>query len=288
MSIPTSIPELVIQFLEHLSLTDIISAMHVNQQWRALVPCISSPIRLRLLSLAFRDGVQSPYPISIEHRQSYVHKVELKHEVVIPEPYRTILMEWPSSQPPPEMHWPHSVRFHATGFCYCPRHMYDNPDECRCADEEEVQTVSIMLPKDVLMLAMEEGRADKEKGWELFDNAPRLHTDAQNRNTIRFIRQHPIDEFPWKFEVWASLQFTVLDLSSMKYYPTDAEDRTSDGHFVMMLDGPTRGQIHAWSWSGSSWYDGLEAEDFWDWKYVEWDYNAPNVGSNTQATQPVY
>ncbi|KAJ7671957.1 hypothetical protein B0H17DRAFT_191886 [Mycena rosella] len=50
--------------------------------------------------------------------------------------------------------------------------------------------------------------------------------------------------------------------------------RTSDGVFVMMLDGPTRGQIHGWDSGGDSWYDGFEAENFWDWNYLEWDRDA--------------
>ncbi|KAF8151982.1 hypothetical protein K438DRAFT_1988099 [Mycena galopus ATCC 62051] len=158
MSRAICVPELLIQILEPLPLRGLISAMHVCQQWRSLVPRIDSPTRLRLLGLSF-DDAKSPYPVSLDLRISYVEKIETTHSVVIPEPYRTILTEWPSSQPPP-----------------------------------------------------------------------------------------------------------VLRLSRYHIHTPEA---TSDGDFVMILDGPTRGQIHAWA--SHDWYDGFEAEDFWTWNYSEWD-----------------
>ncbi|KAJ7822423.1 hypothetical protein B0H13DRAFT_2127061 [Mycena leptocephala] len=273
MSSVTSIPELLLQIFEHLSLRDLISATHVNQQWRLLVPKIDSPTRLRLLSLAFND-VDSPHPISLDVRTSYVHKVEkveTNYNILIPEPYRTILTEWPTSQPPRGMHWPHSVRFHASGFCFCQRHMHWTSDECRCADNTEVWNVELTLFDETFRRVVLEGVLPLETDFELFNNPVRLHTDAQNAQTMRFIRTHPAEGFQWK-ERWARFAFRVLRLSR---YQFDTAEGNSDGTFVMMLDGPTRGQIHAWS--SESWYDGYEAEDFWEWNYLEWEQAAVNL-----------
>ncbi|KAJ7356610.1 hypothetical protein DFH08DRAFT_461509 [Mycena albidolilacea] len=268
----TSIPELLFQFLEHLSLRDLISATHVCQDWRALVPKINSPLRLRLLGLSFSDAI-SPYPIPVGVRILYVYNIETKHKVVIPEPYRTILTEWPSSQPPPGMYWPHSVRFRASGFCFCARHRHMDADLCLCA-ENEVRSAKITMPNDVFRAVMEEGvvPADQPTSWELFDNPLRLYTGEQNAQTIRFIRAQPATAVEWTGAGrWANIKFSVLQLSRYHVYTTEA---SSDGIFVLILDGPSRGQIHGWSSQGISWYDGFEAESFWDWNYTEWNRDA--------------
>lgn len=260
-------PELLIQCFERLSLRDLISASHVSQQWRALVPQIDSPTRLRLLGLSFKD-VASAYPISLGARISYVDKVETTHKIQIPEPYRTILTEWPASQPPPGMHWPHSVRWFDSGFCFCPRERHQE-ELCSCAQNQPVCSVSITLPEDVYNLIEAKNKVDAEHGWELFDNPVRLYTDSQNAQTLRFIRAYPASQVRWSG--WVCLDFQVLTLSR---YHFATREGTSDGFFVMILGGPTRGQIHAWSSDGPSWYDGYEAENFWDWNYVEWDREA--------------
>ncbi|KAJ7451102.1 hypothetical protein FB451DRAFT_710771 [Mycena latifolia] len=274
-------PELLIQFFEPLPLRDLISATHVCQQWRALVPKIDSPTRLRLLSLAFND-VESPHPISSSARISYVINVETTHNVLIPEPYRTVLTEWPSSQPPPGMHWPHSVRFFDSGFCFCPRHTHEDPEICLCAERPAVRHVVVMVPERTFKLIMaNQLPADEDYSWELFNNPVRLYTDEQNAQTVRFIRAHPAAEVRWT-RSWANIDLQVLPLSR---YHFASSKGTSDGIFVMILDGPTRGQIHAWSSSGDTWYDGFEAENFWDWNYVEWDRDAFPVPSDEGETE---
>ncbi|KAJ7652066.1 hypothetical protein DFH06DRAFT_1206689 [Mycena polygramma] len=267
------IPELLIQIFEHLPLRDLISTTHVCGQWRALVPKIESPTRLRLLALCF-DKLPSPHPISLDDRVSYVNKVETKYTVLIPEPYRTLLTEWPVSNPPPGMHWPHSVRFHASGFCFCPRHMHGDPDECLCADQE-VCDVEITMLAENFRFIMQHGTVPVGLpcNWELFNRPIRLYTEEQNAQTLRFIRAHPEAEWSTRGRTnsWVYLPFRVLQLSRYEYGTAEG---ASDGTFVMILDGPARGQIHGWSSSGFTWYDGFEADSFWDWNYLEWDRGA--------------
>ncbi|KAJ6459786.1 hypothetical protein C8R47DRAFT_130523 [Mycena vitilis] len=280
MSSAIAIPELLIQIIEHLSLLDLISAAQVSQQWRALVPKIDSPTRLRLLGLAFRD-VESSHPIPLDVRLSYVNKVEtILDDITIPEPYRTVLTEWPVPNPPPGMHWPHSLRFYASGFCFCPRHTHEFPDQCLCADTE-VRNVELMMFEDSFRLVMDEGVAPIGRDDELFNNPVRLHTDKQNAQTMRFIRAHPAEGVSWS-EKWAHFGFRVLQLSRYHFHTREG---TSDGTFVMMLEGPTRGQIHAWASAGESWYDGHETDSFWDWRYVEWDQDAIDSDYDSQVEE---
>ncbi|KAJ7652063.1 hypothetical protein DFH06DRAFT_1206679 [Mycena polygramma] len=269
MSPLMAIPELLIQIFEHLPLRDLISTTHVCGQWRALVPKIDSPTRLRLLTLCF-NNLPSPHPISLDDRISYVNKVETTHTVLIPDPYRTLLTEWPVSNPPPGMHWPHSVRFHASGFCFCPRHMHGDPDECLCADQE-VRDVEIAMFAENFRFIMQHGTVpvDRPYNWELFNSPVRLYTEEQNARTLRFILTRP--EAEWSVHGrWVHLPFRVLQLS--RYCKSGPAGEVSDGTFVMILDGPARSQIHGWS--STSWFDGYKAESFWDWNYLEWDRDA--------------
>ncbi|KAJ7356611.1 hypothetical protein DFH08DRAFT_461535 [Mycena albidolilacea] len=249
----------LLQFLEHLLLRDLIYATHVCQDWRGLVPKIDSPLRLRLLGLSFSDAI-SPYSIPVGVRIQHVYRIETKHGIVIPEPYRTILIEWPSSQPPPGMHWPRSVRFRASGFCFCARYLQFDADLCLCA-ENEVRSMKIRIPyRDVFRIVVEEGvvPTDRRFIWELFVNPLRLYTGEQNAQIIRFIRAQPAAAVEWTGSGRsASIKFSVLQLSRYHFYTTEA---SSDGIFVLILDGPSREQIHGWSSPGISWYDGFEAK----------------------------
>ncbi|KAF7375098.1 F-box domain-containing protein [Mycena sanguinolenta] len=277
------VPELLLQFFEPLPLGDLISATHVCQQWRALVPKIDSPTRLRLLGLAFRDFTSS-HPIPLSVRISYVEKIETTYNVLIPEPYRTILTEWPSSQPPPGMHWPHSVRFHASRFCYCQRHRNEDPNECRCALEPDVLEAVVTMWDEVYRSVVEEGvipGEDVHASGELFNTPLRLHTPEQNAQTVRFIRAQPVAGVEWvgSTKKWANFKVSALRLSRYHVHTEPHEEdevtQVSDGIFMLILDGPSRGQIHAWS--EETWYDGFEAEDFWEWNYTEWDVGSTNA-----------
>jgi len=144
--------------------------------------------------------------------------------------------------------------------------------------------MSIMVPKPIhqrLMIAANVPD-DEDHSWELFNNPVRLYTDEQNAQTVRFIRAQPIAE--WQLTgYWTKFEFKVLELSR---YHFAAPEGLSDGKFVMMLEGPTRGQIH--SWSSPIWYDGFEAEIFWDWDYVEWDRDThpPDEDSGSEGDAP--
>jgi hypothetical protein len=126
--------------------------------------------------------------------------------------------------------------------------------------ENEVRSAKITMPNNVFRVVMEEGvvPADQPSSWELFDNPLRLYTGEQNAQTIRFIRAQPAAAVEWTGSGrWANIKFSVLQLSRYHVYTTEA---SSDGIFVLILGGSSRGQIHAWSSQGISWYDGFEAE----------------------------
>ncbi|KAJ6498047.1 hypothetical protein C8R47DRAFT_1068942 [Mycena vitilis] len=67
------------------------------------------------------------------------------------------------------------------------------------------------------------------------------YTEAQNAQTLRFIRAHPEAEWSIKPGPWSYLPFRV------SRYRFGIGKEESDGTFVMILDGPARGQIHGWS-----------------------------------------
>ncbi|KAF7331425.1 F-box domain-containing protein [Mycena kentingensis (nom. inval.)] len=283
MTPPLAIPELVLQMLPHLELRDLISAMHVNAQWRALVPKIDSPTRIRLLGLSFRSS-PTPWPISLRTRQNYVQKVEAKLTDPIPEPYRTILLEWPSSHPPPGMHWPHSVRHYASGFCFCFHEQYEDEGSCHCA-ENEVGLRKLKVAKPVFEWVVERGTAPVhlDHAHEIFEYGVRLQAPS-HAQTVRLIQGYREAFRNPAGSAWCRCNFQVLELS--RYYVdavVDNEDLFSAGVFVMILEGPARGQVHAWQ--ESTWYDGYEAESFWDWNYVEWDraaYEAPSSSTTSE------
>ncbi|KAJ7671938.1 hypothetical protein B0H17DRAFT_1208864 [Mycena rosella] len=218
---------------------------------------INSPTRLRLLGLAFNNTVESPHAISLSTRISYVNKVETTHDILIPDPYRTILTEWPHRNP----------QLGCTGRILCGSLP---PDSASVLDK----TTRTQKCASLFNLVMVENKVPLGR-WELFNHPIRLYTRDQNAKTMRFIRAHPADGFQWTQNgSWASFNFKVLILSR---YRLTSRQGTSDGVFVMMLDGPTRGQIHGWDSGGDSWYDGFEAENLWDWNYLEWDRDATDA-----------
>ena len=120
----------------HLPLPDLLSIYHVDRQFRALVPNIANGYNLLLFNLAMEDmarPIETPYPVALLHRLSYVNKIEStgtermpEYKVTIPESYRTVLTQWPVKRPPPGSTWPHAVRHHAMGYCSCDKEMYGN------------------------------------------------------------------------------------------------------------------------------------------------------------------
>lgn len=271
--------ELWINIFGHLPVTGLLSAYRVNQHWRSLVPYINDSLRRAIFNLVVRD-IKEPsdsdvlHCVSLPDRISYVAEVEDSHGILIPEPYRTILTEWPIKRPPPGSHWPHAVRFHASGFCSCDRVMYDR-GMCRCK-ENQVTNQNITLKHSLLEMIRRHESFDYHEPhhdcrWELFSNAPRLITDSQNEQTIRFILKHPPAKWRSPPGVpderrWPELGLRVLRLSRYTF----AHDNSAvTGEFYMIVEGPARGEIHGWESGG--WYNGFEANSFLDWRYNEWE-----------------
>jgi hypothetical protein len=130
----------------------------------------------------------------------------------IPDPYRTLLLEWPNSHPPAGFYWPHALRFHATGFCSCPRYNHES-EQCFCK-RFEINRVDVFLNGFLLdMIYRHEPfdfheRADDSR-WELFSNPPRLHSPLQNEQTLRFLRYLPEDKWTNNPRHW-HLKITTL------------------------------------------------------------------------------
>jgi hypothetical protein len=268
--------ELWLHVFGYLPLIDLLSAYRVNQHWRSLVPNIPESIRLTFFRLAIKS-IEQPsntlHTISITDRLSYLKDIEESFDVIIPEPYRTCLTEWPIKQPPPDLHWPHSVRFHASSFCTCFREMHEN-HECLC-HRFRVQPQVLVITNSLLEIVRSQKPFDyhldcDDAREELFSYPPRLSTDSENDRTLDFIRIHSPGDMWSSHGRWSHLKINALRLS-----------RYTSGEFWMMLEGPTRGEIHGWS--TSTWYDGFEAKSFLDWRYEEWDpRQAAALGEITQ------
>jgi len=228
------------------------------------------------------DDIENPqdssYSVPLGDREAYVAYIESKHHVRIPDEYRTVLLEWPISRPPPGTHWPHGLRFFANGFCSCgPDILIGNG--CMC-EQREVVTTNILM-RESLLNTIRRGdtfdyHADSDDcRWELFSNPPRLYTDVQNAQTIQFILAHPATSWvsTGGSRPWAKLEIRALRLSPYaEMVPVTVDNTTSDmqsyGDFWMVIEGPCVGQVHAWS---QGWYYGFESDNFLDWRYEEWD-----------------
>ncbi|KAF7966676.1 hypothetical protein HWV62_37506 [Athelia sp. TMB] len=152
------------------------------------------------------------------------------------------------------------VVHHATGACAC-RFDAGTGEECLCAQwvEERHLHIRASLLAKIRRHEPFDYNADDESQWELFANPPRLHTDTQNENTLRFIRAHPARM--WTTQgAWAMLGVRCLNLFA-------CNQGSNGGWFSMVLDGPARGEVHAWAYG---WYQGLEARSYWGWRYVGW------------------
>lgn len=273
--------ELWLSIFGHLPLPDLLSVYHVDRQFRALVPNIEKGDNLILFNLAMEDmtrPVDTPYPISLADRLSYVNEVESTtidkmpgFKVTIPELYRAVLTQWPVKRPPPGSTWPHAVRFHAMGYCSCDKEAYGDECQCkrRCVDEHNVMlfgSVLDMIWNDVHFDFHDESVGDCR--YELFSNPPRLYTDLQNQQTLRFIRMYA-DDPRWTANGHSNSKWRRLDLPllRMSRYHTEAEVLGEtvgrDGESYMLLDGPARGEIHGWS---MGWYDGFEATTYLEWR----------------------
>lgn len=268
MSLPN---ELWLHVFEDLPLGDLLAAYSVCHLWRSLVPNTSPSLRHTLFALAIKDIEERSeviHTVSHAHRLSYVTEIETTYIVSIPEPYRIILIEWPSKRPPPGFHWPEAVRFHATGECWC-RFEGTLGEECRCTITRVNEHEALFITRSLLETIHKNEPFDfhdpaSDARWELFSNPPRLHTDTQNERTLHFIRTHPPDMWEACENGWTKLPLQCLSLSN--YRSMGGGQINGVGTFYMILQGPARGEIHAWG----GWYDGIEAKSFLDWKYEEW------------------
>ena len=201
--------------------------------------------------------------IGLSQRVAYAADVEAKHGITIPEPYRMVLTEWPSRRPVPGCCWPDFALHHLhpdTGDCIC---RFDTFSGEPCQSDNHVQKRSLHIDSSLLDKIRRHEPCDyhaiDESQWELFDNPPRLHTDEQNENTLRFIRAHP--ESMWKKEG----PFRKLSVHCLNMFA--CYDGSEGGRFCMILDGPARGEIHAWAYG---WYSGFEAKSYLEWYFTGW------------------
>lgn len=290
MSLPI---ELWLEVLNNLLFVELISAHQVNRTWRALIPSIDEStqvtlFRLALKAIAGEAATETRSPVSLQDRITYVEFIERYHKILIPEPYRTVLMEWPVKNPPPGYHWPDGVRRHASGFCSCDQHRTQDND-CICTITE-VEQNDVTLMKSVLQLVLEDQPIDckvehPDSRYELFARPPRLYTEVQNQHTRDFISKHPPEMWditgahPLRGSTnpWMTLHLRTLRLSryTIKYTHPQNDDQDEDeeptesaftGMFMMILEGPARGEIHGWDFG---WYNGFEAASFFDWRYEE-------------------
>lgn len=253
----------------------------MNRRWRSLAPLGGSPLQIRLFQLVLADiesPEDSPYLVPLVDREVYVAYIESKHKIRIPDDYRTVLLQWPISRPPPGTHWPHGLRFFADGFCSCgPEILMDGV--CVC-EQWEVVTNDVSMQESLLNTIHRGETFDyhahsEDSRWELFSNPPRLYTDTQNAQTIQFILAHPLSSWTsaGSDSAWTRLSVRALRLSPYAVMATvTLDNKTSEvqsyGDFWMVIEGPCAGQVHAWS---QGWYYGFESENFLDWRYEEWD-----------------
>jgi len=256
--------ELILGILYHLPLPDLITLSHVDSRLRTLTPLVQHPVRRTLLCRIYKSTSKS-IRVSLPERQSYVVAIESEHSVIIPDPYRTLLLEWPNSHPPAGFYWPHALRFHATGFCSCPRYNHES-EQCFCK-RFEVNRVDFFVDEFLLgMIHRHEPfdfheQADDSR-WELFSNPPRLHTPLQNEQTLRFLRSLPEDKWINNSRHWRQYHINALRMSRYTY---EEDGWNTDGEFYMVLEGQAKGQIHGWHVGG--WYGGYEAESLFDWTF---------------------
>ncbi|KAF7968046.1 hypothetical protein HWV62_32110 [Athelia sp. TMB] len=263
MQIPN---ELWLKIFELLPIPDLFSAYSVNQRWRSLISTWridrKKSLRLSLFSLALKDIDEMPevaHHIGLSQRVAYVDDVETTHNITIPEPYRTVLTEWPSRRPVPGCCWSDFLLYHATGQCAC-RFDASSGELCQCDKQVEVRHLHIRssLLEKIRRHEPFDYHALDESQWQLFDSPPRLHTDEQNEKTLSFIRAHP--ESMWeRYGWWERLHVRCLHLFS-------CSDGWEAGGFSMILDGPARGEIHVWAYG---WYQGIEAKSYLEWNYTE-------------------
>lgn len=259
--------ELWLKTFEDLPLQGLLASHCVSQLWRTLMPRIEGSIHLTLFSLAMKDIDERPdvaQPISLPARLACVAYTEIIHNVCIPDPLRTILTEWPSQRPPPGFCWPDAVINHATGKCLC-RYSAASGESCQCSSwvlDNRLDIVKSLREKIRRHEPFDYHAEDADSRWELFSNPPRLHTDAQNEQTLRFIRMHPHDMWYDSGKHWTKLPVRCLVL-----YTCPTAGDSVPGRFCLVLEGPARGEIHAWA---SGWYQGFEAKSFLELHYKGW------------------
>ena len=270
--------ELWLKIFEFLPLLDLFSAYSANQHWRSLIStwradCKES-LRLSLFSLALKDIDKMPdvtRQIGLSRRIAYTARIEARHNITIPEPYRTVLTEWPSRRPVPGFCWPDISNHYLhpdTGECICRFDTFSGDTCQRQQVEERHLHIRASLLNKIRRHAPFDYHADDESEWELFDNPPRLYTDEQNESTRRFIRAHP--ESMWKREgEWEKLSMRCLNMVAC-YHGSD-----SGGRFCLILDGPARGEIHGWSYGG---YQGIEAKSYLGWNFTGWTKQDEGIG----------
>lgn len=243
--------------LMQLSLKELITAYHVNQEWRFLVPKIGPCTRLALLRLAFGNDVctgrveLSHEKIPLPTRQQFASSVAHHTGLELPETFRIFITEWPRAQAPRGAHWPYIIHIKDMDFGFHEKHV-------------AISTV------DLEAIVRGERISSQHR---LFNSRPRLNTPRQIEQTARFLRAHDRTSFNETSPGMQSLTCKVLALDNYNYYHVGdtVEDEPNwrqmekAGWFYLILAGPCNGQIHAWSHIGD--YAGFEAENFVEWRY---------------------
>ncbi|KDQ56373.1 hypothetical protein JAAARDRAFT_208071 [Jaapia argillacea MUCL 33604] len=273
--------------LANLPLPDLLHAHHVNGAWRFLVPRSTTPHRLCLLNLAFLPYEYDPYPhpVTLTTRLTYVDYIESTYSIRIPEEYRIVLAEWPISIPPAGMHWPHALRFfdNADKGCTCTRAINEN-SQCSCKRHEcyveEISVVTALLDR---IHAGEniDFKEEVEARWELFDQPP-LDAPETRRQTLCLLDSYhdfvvvsddaaaTLKLGVWKRARRSKLPLLVLDMSAYPIAivdPGTGESTEYMNRSLLIVTGAARGQIHGWA--SVSWYDGFQAENFFQWRAKE-------------------
>lgn len=257
--------------LMNLALRDLITASHVNQEWRALVPKLEPCTRLALLRLAFGTddntgrAALDQEKIPLHTRKHFVFLVAHYTGLELPESFRTFMTEWPRARAPQGLHWPRVI------------HKFTHCDESPLAELPTAELsllcreLQVTIPTVDLRAIM--GGESISSQHRLFNSRPRLNKPGQINQTIRFLRAHDSTCFTHTRPGMQSLKCKVLALDSYNYpfyvMPGDPHWYRGDqgGWHYLILAGPCRGQIHAWSHCDE--YTGFEAENFLEWRHCQ-------------------
>lgn len=264
--------EIWVMVFSLLGFIDLFSAYRVNRHWRTIIPHVKKSDALTLFTLMVKATKQSDSDthdsLTLARRQCFVNEFEGLFRVTIPELYRSFLTGWPSERSPPGLDWPHAL--------VCERSAYSS-DWTGLANINLLPFVHSFIVLDKSTRSkIQQGENLTSSEWQSFsDREPLRHiTDAQNEETLRFFREY---EDNWTGVDDPSVHGNIHALrDSLEIGAIRLSHCVCDGlswEFRMILDGPAKGQVHAWGGAGG--YKGFEAMSFVEWKAQEWTGEHP-------------